>query len=199
MAAQNQRLQQHLQETTSSFREALQLVESLMGGAAPAPQPCLFSGQALQCSACSLLCHVHVHHAKTVPCNPVPASSLRVTLLCQATLGNNWKWFWMILPGTNVYPLSFIAPVACSNWQAQGVSNFLELNEIYCAAEDILDDVNDQKDGDEPSAAAVAPNDDPRLGSLQQSGAGRGTNGAVASEAESSASRLDESAAAKSR
>ena len=105
----------------------------------------------------------------------------------------------MILPGTNVYPLSFIAPVACSNWQAQGVSNFLELNEIYCAAEDILDDVNDQKDGDEPSAAAVAPNDDPRLGSLQQSGAGRGTNGAVASEAESSASRLDESAAAKSR
>ena len=32
MAAQNQLLQQHLQETTSSFREALQLVESLMGG-----------------------------------------------------------------------------------------------------------------------------------------------------------------------
>ena len=31
-AAQNQLLQQHLQETTSSFREALQLVESLMGG-----------------------------------------------------------------------------------------------------------------------------------------------------------------------
>jgi hypothetical protein len=31
LAAQNQLLQQHLQETTSSFREALQLVESLMG------------------------------------------------------------------------------------------------------------------------------------------------------------------------
>ncbi|CAK0782270.1 hypothetical protein CVIRNUC_005612 [Coccomyxa viridis] len=97
MAAQNQRLQQHLQETTSSFREALQLVESLMG------------------------------------------------------------------------------------------------------AEDILDDVDDQKDGDEPSAATLASIDDPRLGSLQQAGARRGTNGAVASEAESSASRLDESAAAKSR
>lgn len=34
MAAQNQLLQQHLQETTSSFREALQLVETLMGGTA---------------------------------------------------------------------------------------------------------------------------------------------------------------------
>ena len=55
MAAQNQRLQQHLQETTSSFREALQLVESLMGGVAPAPQPRLFRGQAANCSTCSLL------------------------------------------------------------------------------------------------------------------------------------------------
>jgi len=35
LAAQNQLLQQHLQETTSSFREALQLVESLMGGDPP--------------------------------------------------------------------------------------------------------------------------------------------------------------------
>ena len=55
MAAQNQRLQQHLQETTSSFREALQLVESLMGGVPPASQPRLVRGQPLQCSTCSLL------------------------------------------------------------------------------------------------------------------------------------------------
>ena len=55
MAAQNQRLQQHLQETTSSFREALQLVESLMGGVPSAAQPCLSEGPAMECRACSLL------------------------------------------------------------------------------------------------------------------------------------------------
>ena len=55
MAAQNQRLQQHLQETTSSFREALQLVESLMGGMPYTLQPRLFRGQALKCGTCSLL------------------------------------------------------------------------------------------------------------------------------------------------
>jgi hypothetical protein len=33
LAASNAALQRHLAETTSSFREALQLVESLLGGA----------------------------------------------------------------------------------------------------------------------------------------------------------------------
>ena len=55
MAAQNQRLQQHLQETTSSFREALQLVESLMGGVALWLLSHVLRGQAVKCSACSLL------------------------------------------------------------------------------------------------------------------------------------------------
>ena len=35
LAAQNQALSQHLVETTASFREALQLVETLLGGAPP--------------------------------------------------------------------------------------------------------------------------------------------------------------------
>ena len=45
LAAQNQLLQQHLQETTSSFREALQLVESLMGSECqPGPLRCMPGG-----------------------------------------------------------------------------------------------------------------------------------------------------------
>ena len=39
MAAQNQALSQHLVETTASFREALQLVETLLGGEAPSVGP----------------------------------------------------------------------------------------------------------------------------------------------------------------
>ena len=69
-----------------------------------------------------------------------------------------------------------------------------------CAAEDILDDAaDDNKDHDKESVATSVTNNDPTLGSLQQSGGEQGTNGTVVSEADSSTSRLSESAAAKSR
>ena len=93
MAAQNQRLQQHLQETTSSFREALQLVESLMGGAAPAPQPCLFSGQALQCSLCSLfvMCmYTMQRQCHAILCLPHLCGSLCCVRQLLATIENGF-------------------------------------------------------------------------------------------------------------
>ena len=74
-----------------------------------------------------------------------------------------------------------------------------EIKWVSCAAEDILDDAIDQEEGHEASAAALTSNNEPKLGSLQNSDAGQSTNGAVANDADSSASRLSESAPAKSR
>ena len=77
-------------------------------------------------------CHVHVHHACLVPCNPGPASTLLVTPLCQALFGPNLETFLDDTIGGHSYVTPNLWHTCCMQYLAgQGVCKLLKLNGFH--------------------------------------------------------------------